>query len=138
MIDRQKALDLEGATVVDQEGDKIGTVADVYLDKDTQEPEWIVVRTGLFGTRSSFVPLKEASLQGKDVEVPYDKDKVKNAPNIERGEELSPEQERELYSYYGIPYEQPTIGRDRESAADDPTAPVRGVRLVRYVIITRS
>jgi uncharacterized protein (TIGR02271 family) len=34
--------------------------------------------------------------------VPYDKDRVKNAPNIETDRELSEQEEDQLYSYYGL------------------------------------
>jgi uncharacterized protein (TIGR02271 family) len=90
-----------GRTVVDPDGDKIGSIEDVYLDRQSGEAEWIVVKTGLLGTRVSFVPIRDARLDGDDVRVGYDKDKVKDAPNVESDGELSPEEERALYEYYG-------------------------------------
>jgi sporulation protein YlmC with PRC-barrel domain len=58
-----------GGTVVDRDGDKIGSIDEVYMDQDTGEPEWLAVKTGLFGTRLSFVPLAEASRSGGEVRV---------------------------------------------------------------------
>ena len=42
--------------MVDRDGDKIGNIDAIYLDDETGEPEWALVNTGLFGTKSSFVP----------------------------------------------------------------------------------
>src|SRR5215211_5091587 len=55
-----------GRVVVDRDSNKIGEVVDIYLDNETDRPEWAVVRTGLFGLRSSFVPLAEAREVGDE------------------------------------------------------------------------
>ena len=52
--------DLVDRTAVDPDGDKIGTIFDVYLDNDTDQPEWLAVNTGLFGSKVSFVPIAGA------------------------------------------------------------------------------
>nr|MDQ3642274.1 PRC and DUF2382 domain-containing protein [Actinomycetota bacterium] len=93
-----------GQDVVDPTGDKIGEIADIYLDEQTDQPEWLAVRTGLFGRRTSFVPIAEAQPTGDYVAVPYSKDQVKDAPNAEPDGELSEEEEAQLYDYYGLPY----------------------------------
>jgi uncharacterized protein (TIGR02271 family) len=90
-----------GRTLVDRDGDKIGKVEDVYLDRRSGEPEWVAVKTGLFGSNVSFVPIHDASNAGDDLQVAYTKDQVKDAPNIDPDGELSPEEERRLYSHYG-------------------------------------
>src|SRR5439155_2797405 len=46
-----------GMKVVDADGDKIGTIEDIYLDRQTGEPEWATVKTGIFGRKVSFVPI---------------------------------------------------------------------------------
>jgi uncharacterized protein (TIGR02271 family) len=91
-----------GSTALDNDGDKIGTVSEVYLDDQSGRPEWATVRTGLFGTRETFIPLAEAQLSGDEIRFPYDKARVKDAPNIEAEGHLSPAEETELYRYYGI------------------------------------
>jgi sporulation protein YlmC with PRC-barrel domain len=70
----------EGRTVVDRDGGRIGTIDAIYLDDRTGQPEWALVNTGLFGTKSSFVPLTQATQTGDEVRVPYDKQLVKDAP----------------------------------------------------------
>jgi uncharacterized protein (TIGR02271 family) len=104
MIDRNAMLQSRGSTVVSRDGEKIGSVEDIYLDRETEEPEWAMVRTGLFGPRGTFVPLAEATMQGSDIAVPYGKDQVKSAPNMDPDGELSQEQEAELYGHYGLDY----------------------------------
>jgi uncharacterized protein (TIGR02271 family) len=129
MVDRNSVLGSRGANLVGEDGEKIGTIEDIYLDRETDEPEWAAANTGLFGTRSTFVPLAEATQQGSDLRVPYEKDFVKGAPNIDAGGELSQSQEAELYRYYGIEYSEATSdsglpggeagGRDTATRTDD-------------------
>jgi uncharacterized protein (TIGR02271 family) len=90
-----------GRTAVDANGDKIGKIEDVYLDRSSGEPEWLAVKTGMFGSNVSFVPIGEATTDGDDVRVGLDKDLVKDAPNVDADGELSPEEERRLYQHYG-------------------------------------
>jgi PRC-barrel domain len=70
----------QGATLVDRDGSRVGTIDAIYVDDQTGEPEWALVNTGLFGTKSSFVPLAQASGSGDQVQVPYEKQLVKDAP----------------------------------------------------------
>jgi hypothetical protein len=52
----------------------------------------------------SFVPFAEASAANGGVQVPYDKQQVKDAPQAEADGELSQEEEAGLYSHYGLDY----------------------------------
>jgi uncharacterized protein (TIGR02271 family) len=101
MINEQQLSSVIGSTAIGADG-KLGTIGEVYLDDETGRPEWATVRTGLFGTKESFVPLAEADLSGSDLRLPYDKDKVKHAPHVDTDGHLSPAEEAELYRYYGI------------------------------------
>jgi uncharacterized protein (TIGR02271 family) len=91
-----------GQDVYDESGDKIGSASEVYLDDETGQPEWVTVRTGLFGTKESFVPIRNADLTDDGVRVPVSKTQVKDAPKIDTDGHLSPEEEQELYRYYGM------------------------------------
>ena len=93
-----------GGTVVDRDGDKIGSIDEVYMDEETGQPEWLAVKTGLFGTRLSFVPLAEASRSGDEVRVPYEKAQVKDLPSVDPDGQLSQREEASLYSHYGLGY----------------------------------
>ncbi|WP_432570076.1 DUF2382 domain-containing protein [Kineococcus sp. SYSU DK005] len=93
---------LYGTTVYDNDGDKIGKVDEVYLDNATNQPEWVSVKTGLFGSNVSLIPLNSASVSGERLTVPFEKAKVKDAPHHDPGRELSERDEDDLYAYYGI------------------------------------
>ena len=102
MISRDSVQTIIGQTAFGPGGQKIGSIGQVYLDNATGEPAWATVNTGLFGTNESFVPLSDAQLTGEGLQLPYDKDRVKNAPNVESDRELSEAEESTLYSYYGV------------------------------------
>jgi uncharacterized protein (TIGR02271 family) len=91
-----------GQDVHDQAGEKIGSASEVYLDDETGQPEWVTVRTGLFGTKESFVPLRDADMTNDGLRVAVSKAKVKDAPKIDTDGHLSPQEEQELYRYYGL------------------------------------
>ena len=94
---------LHGADVYSQDGEKIGSVEEVYVDRQTQRPEWIGLGTGFFGTKRVLVPVEGASLATDHVTVPYAKDHVKDAPDVD-SEEISQESEGALYAHYGFGY----------------------------------
>jgi hypothetical protein len=74
----------------------------VFLDRHTGAPEWATAKTGLFGLKSSFVPIRDAELTGEgEVRIPFQKELVKNAPMVEADGELSAEEERRLWEHYG-------------------------------------
>src|SRR5215218_3175097 len=91
-----------GQDVYDEAGQKIGSASEVYLDDETGQPEWVTVKTGLFGTKESFVPIRNADLTNDGVRVPVSKTQVKDAPKIDTDGHLSPQEEQELYRYYGM------------------------------------
>jgi len=101
MTTHQDVRAWRGLTLVDRDGDKIGKIEDVYLDRSSGEPEWIAVKTGLFGSNVSFVPVRDATQDGDDIRAGYEKGLVKDAPNVDPDGELSPEEERRLYQHYG-------------------------------------
>jgi uncharacterized protein (TIGR02271 family) len=102
MITQNDIQRLFGMDVYEQDGDKIGSTSQVYLDNRSGDPEWVSVKTGLFGTKETFVPLNKATLSDDRIVVPFGKDQVKNAPKIDPDGELSPAEEDELYRYYGF------------------------------------
>jgi len=93
-----------GQDVVGPDGSKIGTLDHIYLDRQTGEPTFGAVKTGLFGTNVSLVPLEGATGGSGSVTLPYDKQKIKDAPNVDADAELSEAEEQRLYEYYGVGY----------------------------------
>lgn len=103
-----------GRTLKDQAGHKIGKVEDIYTDDDTGQPEWLSVTTGLFGSNVSFVPIEGATALGDgEVQVPFPKEQVKDAPNAGSDDRLSPEEEARLYAHYGYDYDQERVRLQR-------------------------
>ena len=92
--------DVQGGTVYDSTGDKVGKVSSVYLDDSTGQPAFATVSTGLLGTRESFVPLRGATVRGDEIHVPYSKDMIKDAPSIDADAHVSEAEEAELFRYY--------------------------------------
>ena len=108
MIGTEAISRVIGKDVYDQSGDKIGSASEVYLDDESGQPEWVTVKTGLFGTKESFVPLQGADLTDDGVRVPVSKAQVKDAPKVDTDGHLSPQEEQELYRYYGLGFGQGT------------------------------
>ena len=94
----------EGHTVFDSSGEKVGTIDEVYADRDTGKPEWALVSTGLFGLRKSFLPMAELRPEGGEVHVPYTKQQIHDAPKVSSEEEISQEDEERLFQHYGLSY----------------------------------
>jgi uncharacterized protein (TIGR02271 family) len=123
-----------GRTVVDRDGEKIGKLDEIYVDRETNEPEWALVNTGLLGTKSSFVPLNGAAPAGDDVRVAYAKDQVKDAPSIDADGELSRQEEEGLYRHYDIDYSE----HRSTSGSPGTRSPARGGKPGREDAMTRS
>jgi uncharacterized protein (TIGR02271 family) len=97
-------LGLRGQDLVGHDGNKLGKIEEIYLDTDTDQPEWALVTTGLFGTKQSFVPISGASREGDSVFVRFDKATVQDAPKVDPDGRLSDREEEELYRHYGMNY----------------------------------
>jgi len=93
-----------GHDLIDETGHKIGRIEEVYTDQETNKPEWLAVTTGMFGNRTSFVPLQGVTSSEDCLVSPWDKAKVKDAPNAEADGHLSQEEEAALYRHYGLQY----------------------------------
>jgi hypothetical protein len=96
--------ELQDATAWDSEGHKLGQVGQVHRDRESGRIAWITVTLGLLETKTRFVPMAGARVEGADVYVSYDGDTVKDSPDLDihAEEGLTPEQEAELAAYYGL------------------------------------
>ncbi|MDN4173531.1 PRC and DUF2382 domain-containing protein [Nocardioides sp. SOB77] len=103
MITETQARDVVGSTVYGTDGEKIGKVGQLFLDDQTGRPEFVTVNTGLFGLKETFVPVSEAEFNGTELRVPYTKDTVKDAPNVDLDAgHLDQAEEDRLYAHYGM------------------------------------
>jgi sporulation protein YlmC with PRC-barrel domain len=95
---------LDGAIIYDLQGDRIGTVEDVYVDEETQRPVWLMVDPGFFG-KVRLVPTGGMSPVDDGFQIPFSKDAVKSAPDVTLEDDmLSDAEERDLCSYYGVTF----------------------------------
>lgn len=109
-----------GYTVRDPNGGKIGKVDDLFLDEDDR-PEYIGVKMGFFGTRSTLIPLDACTVDKSRgfIEVNQPKSRVKDAPNFDDGHQITPDYERRVREYYGL--SGAGIRNKEEAGTDDPT-----------------
>ena len=91
---------LTNATVYDRDGEKIGTVGSVYAKDQTDKPSFMTVKTGLFGTKETFVPIEVVKQDADGAHVPYTKAFVKDAPNVDADGHIDPAEEDEIARYY--------------------------------------
>ena len=94
--------DLIGTEVLDRDGEHVGKVGNVYVGDDNRQPQWVTVRTGLFGMKESFVPLQGAQIESGGLHVTATKEAVKDAPRMDAEGHLSDEEGRRLYEHYGM------------------------------------
>jgi len=126
MIDAQDARSIMGTTAYGSDGEKIGKVGQVYLDDQTGQPEFVTVNTGLFGTSESFVPVSGATFSGDRLEVPYTKDKVKDAPKVGDDGHLDEAEEQRLYEYYDMGYGSGSGYSETTTTTDSTTSGLAG------------
>jgi stress response protein YsnF len=107
-----------GATAYDADGDKLGTVEHFFVDDRTGEPSWVALMTGLFGTRTSIVPVQSAGFADGRLVLPVTRDAVRAAPDVGRGGHLSPDDEAQLRRHYGLE----AAGTGEPAQAPDDTA----------------
>ncbi|GIJ51841.1 hypothetical protein Val02_87270 [Virgisporangium aliadipatigenens] len=135
-----RVSDLRGADVLDRQGEKIGRLGQLYTDPAGQ-PAWATVQTGWFGLRESLVPLYGAQWTTEGLQVPYDKETVKDAPNVdvEPDEPLTTDEVARLYRHYQFDWDDSRAAyrtgvTDAETAYQDVRAdrPTTGSGLRRY------
>jgi hypothetical protein len=140
MIDAAAVRNLPGAPVQGPEGEKIGTVAQVFVDHVNAKPSWVTIHTGLFGRQESFIPLEQATFDGEMLRVGFEKSVIRDAPRVDADGALSPADETALFEYYGMTGTAPSEGPN--AAEPDATEPDAGrvapesdaLRLRKYVV----
>jgi PRC-barrel domain protein len=95
----------KGRVVLDRAGDKLGTVVDVLYDAERDEPGWVLLNLGEpGGAGTRLVPAAGAVEHGNELRVPHDRAVVEGAPSMEPDGRLWPQEQAELYAYYGLAY----------------------------------
>jgi hypothetical protein len=100
MAGSQDAQQYIHRAAVDSEDNRVGKVSKVYNDDQSGQPMWLLVETGLFGTRQSFAPIHGARVEGERVILAVSKDQIKDAPNIDQDAHITESEEDALRQYY--------------------------------------
>jgi len=131
MLNQNQINDVYDRDVYDQNGEKIGTIGQVFTD-DAGRPEFASVRTGLLGMKESFIPLSDVSLTDEGLRVPFTKNQVKDAPNIDPDHgELTLDEEQQLYNHFGRSREYSDWQGQQTHSKTGGT----GTRLRRYTVV---
>ncbi|HSL00738.1 MAG TPA: PRC-barrel domain-containing protein [Rubrobacteraceae bacterium] len=120
-------------TVYDQHYERIGKVDDLFVDENDQ-PEYIGVKTGFLGMKSTLVPMELARVNDlrKLIEVAAGRDTIQSAPSFDDDEEITPEHEARIHAYFGLEHpglpqggygdyydsDEPFVGEDLSGAVD--------------------
>jgi len=106
-----------GRMLIDRDGEKIGKLQDVYVDVETDEPQFATVKEGFIGRHLTFVPLAGIKVGPDDLKAAVSKAQVEDAPNIaQHGEELSQADESSLYHHFELNYTPPDTESGRRLA----------------------
>lgn len=90
-------------TVYDQHYERIGRVDDVFVD-EYDRPEYIGVKTGFLGMKSTLIPMEIARINDRRrlIEVAADRETIQHAPSFDDDEEITPDHEARIYGYFGL------------------------------------
>lgn len=102
MPETTEALSWIGSRVDDVYGARVGSVADIYVDHETDKPCWILAKMGRFSEAYALVPVHDAVAGSGHVWVPYEKDLIRRAPQVPAGMPVTQEREAELCAHYGV------------------------------------
>lgn len=117
----------KGRVVLDRTGDKLGSVLDVFYDAENDEPGWVLLGAAGSDSGTRLVPVAEAVEHGNELRVPYDRAFVEAAPGMDPAGRLWPQEEAELYAYYGLDYTGASLV-DLDEEDDDDAAVVAQIR----------
>jgi hypothetical protein len=118
----------KGRVVLDRAGNKLGSVLDVYYDAEDDQPGWALLEVADPGAGTRLVPIAEAVEAGNELRVPYDRAFVERAPGMEPGGRLWPQEEAELYAYYGLDYSGASLADLDEDDEEEDAAAVARIR----------
>jgi hypothetical protein len=106
-----------GMLIVDVNGERIGNLEEVYVDVETDAPQFGTVKEGFFGRHLTFVPLIGITIGPDNLQLAYTRERVTGAPNIAlRGDELEQADESALYHHYELNYTPPSTPSGRRLA----------------------
>jgi hypothetical protein len=129
-LDIDTVLGWRGRSVLDRDGEKIGSFGEVYLDRETDRPAFAGINTGLFGRNEHIVPLDGVVEDGGDLRIPYSREQVHDAPQIDAETTLNVVQETELFDHYGG--DAGAVATGKEAGTEDSAEVIRSEEEVEF------
>ena len=126
----EEVRDWIGEDLIGHGDERLGTISEIYLD-EADQLSFLSVRTGLFGMKSTLVPIGRATQHRDHVHVPYTKEQVKDAPNVHDNEELTDAEEVRLYRHYRLEFTAQYEGSDNDSSERDASWPATDAETAR-------
>lgn len=121
-----EALGWIGSRVDDIYGASVGRLEDVWIDPGTGVPRWLLIKEGRFGGRTTLIPFEDATAGAGHVWVPYEREVVRDAPEIEPGAPLTQHVEGALRAHYSANV--PTAISHGSQGAQAPARPAERVQ----------
>jgi sporulation protein YlmC with PRC-barrel domain len=101
-----------GKDLLDVHDEKVGKLADVYFDVESDQPIFLVLHGGKRDP-DVLIPAWNATTSPDHVTVPYDADAISNAPAVDLAVGVSVDEEQKLFAYYSVEYRPSTTGSGR-------------------------
>lgn len=95
-----QALGWIGSRVDDVYGASVGRLEDVWIDPGTGAPKWLLIKEGRFGGRTTLIPFEDATAGAGNVWIPYERELVRDAPEVEPGTPLTQQLEGDLRTHF--------------------------------------
>jgi hypothetical protein len=106
-----------GKILVDCDGERIGKLHDVYVDVETDLPQFGTVKEGFLDRHLTFVPLAGVEVGPSELKVTVAKEQVRSAPDLDlHGQEMSQADESTLYHHFEMNYTPPATESGRRLA----------------------
>ena len=115
-----------GRTALDNTGEQIGIITQIWVDDASGQPEWASVKGPALRRREALVPLAGNGAYGSGRQFAYTKEEIVDSPSGADDGRLEAGDKERLSSYYGPPVADPAPGPETwidrmEDAADGAT-----------------
>ena len=104
VLQEQEAKNWIGRDLDDSDGERMGKVDGLYFDETTGRPEWLLVKTGLFGDQRTLVPAALLTRSGDHLVASFNKEHLVQALRVGEDETPTEVQQRFLHRYWGLEY----------------------------------
>lgn len=99
----EQARDWIGSRVIDATGAGVGRLVDVWVDDETGEPAWLLIREGrLSGGKKKLAPFAGSTGGGGQVWLPHRREQIRTSPLVRAEQLLGTALHQSLRGHYGL------------------------------------